>query len=434
MNPPGYLSEFPYFEHNGDMYCSAQRFYDSLPRITGIPIIKTEKERGFIKEKKNINWYEPKNKIVRKFPYLKKKRVEGNPAKRSLKVPLYSKVSAPRICSFRKLINWPFTKWGGYQAAIVGNYGEGKSNLLNLFLAFHCAQKKVRILMFNDRRFEARSMADKGFFDKNKEFHPFHIDVFVPDGYEFKKANPMWLHRKNVHRLEWKQADDIISAMKPYHLNVVYTECFDQESRIKLWMDLMEILAEELNPNKNYIFAHHEFSRLIPETPTKNMAKLVKEASDVALNLRKDRIGLLTTFHMLSEVYYRFSHKYTYVVQKKPIMRRQMSRYEYDARNFKKSQFNIVFGGRWMKHDIGLFPEVSDEYRLIPKREKISYPDLKTVIESENTPQLDDSLIDPVNVQILRLRARGFSYQEIGDSINLTPQAVHKRAKKIGIV
>lgn len=425
---PGYLSTEPYFEHDGDQYCTLQRTYKGLPKITGLPVIKRERQRSFIKEKKTIHWSEGKVREKRRFPYLKKKKIEDDSAKRSLKVPIYQNVRAPKICSINRLVNWPFRKWGAYQAAITGTYGSGKSNLLNLLLAFHLAGK-LRVLMFNDRRFEARNLADKGYFDKTG-FHPFQIDVFIPKGYQFKNSNPLWEERKNVHLVEWTNIYDIINAMRPHHLTVVYTECFDRQSVIKLWMDLMGILAEEINPNKHYMFAHHEFSSLIPETPTKEMAKLVRDAADVALNLRKDRIGLLTTFHMLAEVFYRFSQKYTYLLQKRPVIRRMMTKPEYDARNFKLSQFNIVFGGRWMKHDIGMFPEVEDNYRLIPSNDKISYPSLNVITE-DNEIQIEKITLDKIDHEILLLRLEDQSFDKISEVVGMPKSTVRDRLIKL---
>lgn len=419
-----------YFDHEGDQYCSSTRFYPNLPRITAIPVIKKERERAFIKEKKTVHWFEETTREKRTGITRRKKKIEGTPKKRSMKVPVYQVVTAPRICSINKMVNWPFKKWGGYQAAIVGTYGSGKSNLLNLMLAFHLAQN-IRILMFNDRRFEARHLADKGYFDKNDKFHPFHLDVFLPEGYEFELANPMWEHRKNVHLVTWQDPQEIKDAMKPHKLTVVYTECFDQESAIKLWMDLMQLLGNEINPNKNYMFAHHEFSSLIPEVPTKEIAKTVREAAEIALNLRKDRIGLLTTFHMLAEVFYRFSQKYTYVIHKRPVMRRRMNKAEHDARNFRLSQFNVMFGGRWMKHDVGLFPEIEDKYRLIPAKLKLGYPDLEE-INTENGAGRNKTAVDPVQFRILQLKHQGYTIREISDIVPVSKSSIGRILLKLG--
>ena len=137
--------------------------------------------------------------------------------------PIYRTVKAPNECKITSLINWPFKRLGGYQCAITGTYGYGKSNFMNCLLAHHLAQD-VSILMFNDRRFEARSLCDKGYFDDDGLFHPFKVDVLVPSEYQLtEKSNALWNYRNNVSRINWTESEDIINNLAPHKLTVVYT-------------------------------------------------------------------------------------------------------------------------------------------------------------------------------------------------------------------
>lgn len=349
--------------------------------------------------------------------------------------PIFRKMHAPKECRITNLINWNFKKLGGYQCAITGTYGYGKSNSMNCLIAHHLAQD-VSILMFNDRRFEARSLCDKGYFDDDGMFHPFQVDVLVPEGYEFtEKSDPLWNHRKNVSRIDWSESDDIINNLAPHKLTVVYTECFDQASVLKLWIDLMQILAREVSPENTYIYTHHEFSSLIPETPTRDIAKIVREASNTAMNLRKDKIGIITTFHMLSEVYYRLSQKFTYIIYRRPTIRKSMTRAEEDAQGFGRNKMNIVSGGRWRTHKIGMFPEVRDMYRIVPTKTDIKYP--KPEPEQTDPDEDKDGIPtvgqDPLNYMIMHSRARGLSYRKIATELSLSIATIYNRAKLLGI-
>lgn len=284
--------------------------------------------------------------------------------------------------------------------------------------------------MFNDRRFEARSLAMHGWFDKKEQFHPFVIDCFVPKGYEFELANPLWDHRNNVNRLEWEKAEDILANTKKVgHLTVVYDECFDEKGKIKLWIDLMNLLGRTIEPKINYMFVHHELSSLIPEIPTRDLTKLVRQASNTALSLRKDRIGLMTTFHMQSEVFYRISQKFGFVIQKRPVNRKEMTEVEKDARRYKLSECGISIAGYWTKHTIGYFPEVDDAYRLIPNYEHITYPKLKEVDKEEEKED-----IDPIDYAICQLRAQDESWETIAGKVGMSKSGVIYRASRLGLL
>lgn len=388
------------FEYKNDEYYSINHRYTRGPIITACPLIRWEKARQ----------------------YWARSSISGRKHVRIKKTPKFAR--------FWKIVNYPYYKWGGPQVSIVGNYGTGKSVLLNLFTAFFIA-KKLRVLMFNDRRFEARNLAMHGWFDKKEQFHPFVIDCFIPRGYKFELANPLWNQRNNVNKIEWSKVEDIfLNTKQEGHLTVVYDECFDERGKIKLWIDLMNILGKTIEPKINYMFTHHELSSLIPEIPTKNIHELTRMASNVALNLRKDRIGLLTTFHMPSEVFYRISQKFGFIIQKRPVNRKNMTPAEKDARSYNKSQCGISVAGYWTKNTIGYFPEMNDAYRLMPNDEKLQYPSLKPVKITEE----EEEQIDPIDFAICQLRAQGKSWRDISKHVGLSLEPTHTRGRRLGLV
>lgn len=392
------------FTFNGDKYSPLHNPPIFFPSITGFPKVHTELMR----------------------PYAKRGFFSGE--------KYYDYVYAPSYCDLRRLINYPFTKMGGPQISIVGAYGSGKSNFMNFLCALYLANSNVHNFMFNDRRFEARNLAGHGFFNHNTgEFQPYFIDFWIPEGYKFMKGNPLWNHRNNVNKFEYTNPQMILDSMQPYRLTVIYTDCFPEEGKMRLWIDFMQRIAESTSPTKHYMFYHHELSSLIPEVPTKNIYALTREAANTALSLRKDRIGMITTFHMPSEVFYRISQKFGYICFKKPVNRNGMSNAELDAKGFGVKKVNVSMGGYWMQHTIGMFPELPDEYRLVPQRTKWNYPQLQPI---DNTAQtfISEHLNDPLNVEIMRLRAKGLSYQQVADRIELGKSAVYERARKLGII
>jgi len=387
------------FEHEGDKYYIEKRSFEGFPRITGFPKISFEPirpyKKGYIRDK-----------------YGRKKII-------------YGKLKAPRKCNLKSLINWNFRKFGAPLISINGNYGEGKSNLMTFILALFLA-KKLHVIMLIDRAFEIRNLAMHGYFDNDNNFHPFIIDVFIPKGYEFLNSNPLWESRKNVNLIEWSNVDKIIASMAPGKVTAVYDECFDEASKIKLWIDIIIGLGEAVTVTKHYMFSHHELSSLFPETPTKEIYKLVRLASNLALSLRKNRIGMLTTFHMSSEVFYRISQKFGYVLHKKPVNRSTMTTVEKNARGFAINEVNVSRGGYWMKHTIGEYPEMTDKYRLVPKREKITYPDFKT-----NEAKEEIIFIDEKDFAICQLKAQGHAWRTISERVGLSLSQTYERGKRL---
>lgn len=431
------------FFFNGDKYVGFDTVWKNCPRITGCPKLTDEKSRTYksgtftqhYTQNVAVKTRKAKHKRLGKYAGTKEQIIVKK-RQRTRSLPNFRTMYAPNECKLTNLINWPFKRLGAYQAAITGAYGYGKSNLLHCLVALHLAQD-VNILQFNDSRFEARSLCDKGYFDNSGEFHPYEINVFVPEGFQFDSENsdPLWNHRNNVNRVDWVHHKDIIKALAPHKLTVVYTECFDDASVLRLWIDLMKTF-KRIAPKKACVFTHHEFSSLIPETPTRDIAKVVRDASNVAMNLRKDKIGIVTTFHMLSEVYYRFSQKFTFVIHRRPVMRKSMTKPEEDAMSFSRKKMNVVSGGRWRTHTIGMFPEIGDKYRLIPAELEsiLNYPTMRPAKDREVANAYSEIFNDPINIEIMQLRAQGLSYREIARELNLSVSTIHDRSKKLGVV
>lgn len=383
-----------------NVYWGINHIYDDFPKITGFPDLAFELKRP----------YTIKSKIGQRITKIKR---------------------APKKYYLGKLINYPYSRWGAPQIKIIGSKGEGKSVLLNLIMALQAA-KGIRILTFNDRRMEIRALAAHGWFDENNDFHPFEIDIFIPKGYEFKKGNPLWDTYDNVTKCEFTSSDEIIQSMEPHKITVVHEEVFTVESKLRLWNDLVEQMAEEIDSKKYFSFTHHELSRLIPETPSSEVNKLVKRAADNLSNFRKDRIGLCSTFHMDSEVFYRVVQKMGYKFQKCPVDKNRYSKLEKEALGYTKQDFAIKGGGRgWMKHSIKLFPELPDEFRLVPQRTKLLYPKMEweeTEDNSKNdTIEISQKLLMMYNMRYVDL----MTLEEIGDYFSMPPSTVSYQIKKM---
>jgi len=382
-------------------YWGIDHVYDDFPKITGFPNLIFERHRPYTISTMN-------------GPITKIKK-------------------APKKCYIGKLINYNYARFGAPMIKIVGDKGEGKSNLLQWLMALQAA-KGIRMLTFNDRRMEVRSLASHGWFDENNNFHPFEIDIFRPRKFEYRSAlNPLWEYYPNVHDREFETSDDIIQSMEPHKITVVYEEAFTKEGTLQLWNDLVEQLAEEVDSKKIFTFAHHEFARLIPENPSQEVNKLVKRASDNFSNFRKDKIGLDVDLHSSSYSFYQVIQRIGTLIQKHPVDKNRYNRIEKEALSYSIQDFAVKRGTRgWMKHTIGMYPELPDEFRLIPPRIKMLYPDL--IYEDElnsNVPykEVEDILLDGMNdrnKQMIMLNALGYTQAQIGDWYNLKEDSVRK--------
>lgn len=386
-------------------YFPKGKTYNYLPVISGCPKIVAEKYR----------------------PYIGRTMFSRQPTLRIKK--------APKFAHIRKIINYPWRRMGSPQVCLKGNKGTGKTVLMNLLISFFLA-RGIRVLMFDNSRFESRNLAPHGYFDKQNEFHPYQIDVWIPTGYKFKtgeyvSTNPLWNHRDNVHRREYNDLDEIIRSMEPHKITVLYDECFTKDAKLKIFSDILTILAETARIDRNYMFAHNELASLIPENPTKDTYKLVQDVSGQIVNIRKDRIGLITCFHLEGEVFYRIVRKFSYICHKQPENKKQYTPVEEDALKLKISEVNISRFGYWVKHDIGYFPGLPDIFRAVPQREKLSYPSLEYEEPNGKDKKKPTKTYDNKDFAIMQLRHQGLSFEKISVRIGMSIATVHKRFKRL---
>lgn len=390
---------------NTTKYFGIKKVYDYFPIISGCPKITAERYRPYVGRS-----------LFSRKPVMKVKK-------------------APRFAYIRKIINYPWRRMGSPQVCLKGNKGTGKSVLLNLFLSFLLA-RGIRALMFDNSRFESRNLAPHGYY-RNGKFIPYQIDVWIPEEYEFRTGedvvtNPLWKYRDNVHECRYKHIDDIISSMESHRLTVIYDECFTPHGKLALLSDLLNYLAERARIDRNYLFAHHELASLVPETPTKEIYNLIQRVSNQVGNLRKDRIGILTSFHLESEIFYRIIRKFSYICHKQPENKRQYTPVEEDALTLSIKQVNISRHGFWMTHTIDYFPGLPDMFRLIPQREKLAYPSLQPEPNGKEKEKKERNY-DDKDFAICQLRAQKLPYREISARIDMSIGAVYERAKKLGL-
>ena len=139
----------------------------------------------------------------------------------------------------------------------------------------------------------------------------------------------------------------------------------------------------------------------------------------------------MTTFHMPSEVFYRVSQKFGFVIQKRPVNRRNMTPVEKDARSYSKSQCGISVAGYWTKNKIGYFPEMRDAYRLIRNDELLAYPSLKPI---KNGGKEEEVEIDPTDFAICQLRAQGETWDSVAAKVGMSKGGVIGRGSRLGLL
>lgn len=339
-------------DDQGNQYFPLNHQYEGFPVITGCPEI-TWKEYIIIIYK---------NKILKKS--------------------ILDIIKTPYECCLRYLVNYPIRKWGAFQFALVGTYRFGKSNFMHLMTAFLLARKH-RILMFDDNCAEFRTLAAHGYFDKNKKFHSFKIEVFIPEGYTFDESapnhNPIWKYRTNVILKTFIDPEEIIENLRPHVLTVVYTDAFEPASLLRLFITLMKILSRYTSISESYIFEMHEFSDLLPEGASNKTTievenvklkseiyNLIDEVVKITKRFARNRIGLLMGYHDSSDVTYKINRKFGVIGQKRSVRKKSMNQLEWHARNFSRPQIAISQGGYYRDHYIGKFPEVKDQYRIAP--------------------------------------------------------------------
>lgn len=307
--------------------------------------------------------------------------------------------------------NWP-EKLQAVQIFLNGNYGTGKSQLQNLVVSQMLAQGYMGLTFF-DMRFELRNIANHYWTNWDGKNTPFLIDVIIPEGYEFTRITP--LKRKNVFYREVSDPLDAMKYMRPHSVLAFYTDCYDEDdgSRLRLVNDVLYELQLATEPGDKTVFFHHELSTLIAENPTAGTAKLTQKVANKALNLRKDDIATVASFHMLSEVFYRISQKFGILLQKEPVNRKNPTLVEKAARDLPLNGVLVSRSGYWVPHRIGYYNELKDHYRMKPNREKLSYG-LET---KEKQVELKDIAI--------ALYALGYKGKEIADKLQVSPSTVY---------
>ena len=296
------------------------------------------------------------------------------------------------LFTFPRVLNHP-AKLKEPSIYITGAFGSGKSQHLTLIQALKLGQG-YKGLSFDRRHFESRHLALYGVF-KKKEFIPFNLTLWIPEKYQPKKTHflKLWEERKNVKLEYWKGVQDIIYGIgntkgfedNPYTHNAIYTECFDQLSRLKLFLDLMKEVqccknSRMLGYNPAY-FTHHEISTLLPMYPPKNGFHVMEKVSNDFVDYRKDDIMMIAASQARNEVYYRFRDKFLYRITFQSVHMRRYSPQEEQARNFPTGTCNIGNHAFWVKHVVGPITEVVDAYRIYPG-EIISYPELTKTDET----------------------------------------------------
>jgi len=395
--------------YQGDTYFPKRFHYEGYPFITGMP---------------EITWKDFVTNIRRNI-FTKRPQIQLLPT--------------PKDCALRHVVNYPIRKWGAFQCGIIGTYGFGKSNLLNLLMAFLLARNH-RLLMFDDDTAEFRTLAGHGYFDKNDTFHPFIIDVFIPEGYEFDEEaenhNPIWLHRKNVHVKEFTDPTDIIDNLKPHILTVVYTPAFDEASTLRIWITLMNILKTRTSVDKSYIFVMHEFADLFPEGAQKEIYQLLIQAMAIVKRMRKNRQGILSSYHENADVSYKFSRKFGFIFQKRSVNKKSLSQLEEYSRRFNRSQVAISQAGYFREHTIKKFPEVKDKYRIAPNPTPFYYSLETGIITAQDLADMpkdkkDLRILELYKNAITNLEYQDYTQKEIADVFNVSQQFISKVKKQI---
>lgn len=326
---------------------------------------------------KKIDYLVPESEFV----YSGLPRINGMPYWENMETTCWGH-HPPDFCRFDKMINYP-AHLQEPQIAIQGTFGTGKSQLLNLIVMLKLAQG-YKGLAFIDRHVEIRNIVPYGYYKKksSSKCTAFDITIWSPQDYKF---DDIWgiMKRSNVeYRIQdngFQEAKEIVEKLDetPYGVQAVYYDCYDRAGRIKLWIDIMEGVQRLRNSREEdchpVVFFMHELSEVLPMLPEGSSFLLAQQAADLFLDFRKDDICTVAAYQMGSEVYYRFSFKWTFICQKRPTLKRILAAMEEPARLFAPPDVNISRDGYWMHHRFGALQEVRDHYRLIPSRNKLTY-------------------------------------------------------------
>ncbi len=338
-----------------------------------------------------------------------------------------------KLLNFRTFVNWNYTNYGNPQIAIKGAKNQAKSNMINWMTAIKLTRGK-RVIMYCDLNLEAKHLVAHGKFKDYKDFafEPFKIDIWIPQGYMFKRVDfPLWDYYPDTVKLrEYKTVDDIVDSTEPGKLTVIYSDCYDQKNIVKLTYDLVLILAEKVEKLVSFYIVHHELHKLFKQLQDKGTTKLMDKLADEFADFRKHSIGLIAGYHLGSEVHYRFAQKFILIINKRPPNRKTLTPAEKDAQNYRINEFNMEIAGYYRKHEYSYFPELPRWFsRLIPQREKISYPDFQpigTIMNKEEKYR-----ITATDLRILHLRNENVPYSKIALELSMNKGTVHSRYEKL---
>lgn len=406
MNKVKKIEEFIWREGSywgKSVYNGEKAFYYRFPRISARPKVEAEKYRLF--KKRNVWTKLMEIGIKRMHPQL----------------------------HFRAFVNWSYRLYGNPQLAIKGAKNQAKSNMINLLTAVKLARKK-RVIMFCDLNLEAKHLAPHGMFDKDGVFCPFPIEIWIPINYEFKRVDyPIWDYYSNVTLRRYKNVDEIVDSTKGGKLTVIYTDCFDQMNLIKLTYELVLILAEKVSRTISFYLVHHELHKLFKQMGDKGTSKLMDKLADEFADFRKHNIGLISGYHLGSEVHYRFAQKFILIINKLPPNRKTLTPAEKDAQNYKINEFNIEIAGYYRKHEYSYYPELPRWlFRLIPQREKISYPAFTPI--SEENEDTKEPTVKKRDLKIYQAIKEGSSYGEVAQRLSISKSTAHAGYKRIAEV
>lgn len=381
--------------YDGDWYYPLNQVSLRRPRITGSPKMSYEKYRFFL----------TRNKFTRKVGV--------------------GVIKAPKACSVYHIINYPVRKWGAFQMAFIGKFGEGKSTILS-WIEANLLARKYRIFQFDDAEFEAQKLLHHGYFTKDGLFHPFRIIMWIPKGYEFNTnaENHVEVNRNNFSLREFETVEDITKELKPHVVNVVYKEAFDDASALKLLLDIIKYVKTMTTKDKYFLFVRHELADLFPESASGEMYHLVREmALEEIRKFRKRRIGMLGSLHASYDVTYTVVQKFTFLGQVRPIKHKFMTQMEKEARKYKKGQFALSDNSGYTKYTIEEFPSGHIDYLYSPNMTPWSYPDLEPILKDKNDKRKDVKGFKKT-AEVIVLLQDGYSIRDIANQLNVSPDSV----------
>jgi len=381
-------------------------------------------ENGDIWMIHNDDYYLPIENIYKNFPI-----TNGCPKYNSISTTIGG-LEPPKSTKYPSMINHPI-ELEAPDILVTGGKGSGKSQFLTKgvidFLALG-----YKGLVFDSMAFESRHFAWYGYYDKNLDFHPFQITVWIPSGIELDYSDgwgKLWEMRNNVHLREWKSITEIVDNLSPHTLNVVWDDCFDYVSKVRLFYEITQILVKKChNPAMGHspvLLICHEWSKYFDSHPEEEY-KIVKLLAKSYVDWRKYFIATFGATQFQRELYWRIGGKETYVVYKAPYYRKDMSPAEEYALGGDQSVSVISHNGFYCKHFFGALREMADTVRIVQKGNWLTYP------EFEEWKPFDNKIkITPRMFQVLYYaKDPNLSVRSLAKDCGLTTDSIYKYLKR----